>query len=71
MTAIQNTTIVCDFCKKEEHFNGLTSPQALRLLEPRGWKHYIDTSKHYCSRTCSANDRTVKYNSTGQITTTQ
>jgi len=69
MTYIQNTIIVCDFCCQEEVFDGLTQGQAFRLLEPRGWKYYPDTQSHYCSRTCSANDRTVTYNDSNQITT--
>lgn len=69
MTAINNTTIICDFCYQEETFEGLTPGQTLRYLEPRGWRHYPDTKKHYCSRTCSANDRTIIYNDSNQITT--
>lgn len=58
MSWATKATITCDFCGKLEEFLNLTSGQAMRYLEPRGWKYYEDTKKHYCSRSCSANDRT-------------
>lgn len=70
MTIYKTINVICDYCKTEENnFKGLTEGQIMRLLEPRGWKYYPDTQKHYCSRTCSANDRTIEYNNSNQITT--
>jgi len=57
MTWVTKVTITCDYCGKKEEFLNLLAGQAMRHLEPKGWKHYPQTGKHYCSRTCSANHR--------------
>jgi hypothetical protein len=70
MTVYKSLNVICDYCKKEENnFHNLTEGQILRILEPRGWKYYEDTRKHYCSRTCSANDRKRIYDNNNQIRT--
>lgn len=57
MSYTTTTILTCDFCGRQEKFEKFDIDYILFQLPMKGWKHYEDTNKQYCSRTCSANHR--------------